>query len=370
MSDRLRLVGGVRYTEDKKSTVSESENIFAICTTFPPVPCFNAPQLPLVTTADQLPYALPPKGPGGVVPIAPNVILSRSQLAYIDDSFSKGQATFRAGVEFDAGPRSLVYATVETGYRVGGLQPTPGFEIYGPEKITAYTIGSKNRFFGNRLQLNVEGFLWKYRDQQLAALGFDATGVPNFFIRNIGRTTNYGVDIDAQFAATKTTMLSAQMEYVHSKYDSFTYSVPGAPQPVPFVGCPYTPGVQNGQAIYNVDCSGKPAFNAPRWVVTLGAEQRIAVGKYEVVLSGDTQYRSSRWVGFEYAPGELQGATWQSNAELRFQPDDAQWSIAAFVRNIENDRFLVNVTANTFGGLLTGISSPPRTYGVRVGVKF
>ena len=40
---------------------------------------------------------------------------------------------------------------------------------YEPEKITAYTLGSKNRFLDDRLQLNAEAFYWKYRNQPVNA---------------------------------------------------------------------------------------------------------------------------------------------------------------------------------------------------------
>ena len=32
--------------------------------------------------------------------------------------------------------------------------------------MTAVELGSRNRFLDNRVQVNVEGFYWKYRDAQ------------------------------------------------------------------------------------------------------------------------------------------------------------------------------------------------------------
>jgi len=39
--------------------------------------------------------------------------------------------------------------------------------VYDPEEIKAWTLGSKNRFLDQRLQLNAEVFYWDYTDQQI-----------------------------------------------------------------------------------------------------------------------------------------------------------------------------------------------------------
>ena len=84
----------------------------------------------------------------------------------------------------------------------------------------------------------------------------------------------------------------------------------------------------------------------------------------------NSQFRTSRYVGFEYQPGQRVGSTWTSNAQLVFEPVHERWSVTAFVRNIENDRYVVG--ANTFqvGSALVDVTAPPRTFGVRSSVKF
>jgi iron complex outermembrane receptor protein len=46
------------------------------------------------------------------------------------------------------------------------------------------------------------------------------------------------------------------------------------------------------------------------------------------------------------------------------------WSIGAFVRNIENNRVLSSGLTYNAASASTIITSPPRTYGIRAGVKF
>ena len=50
---------------------------------------------------------------------------------------------------------------------------------------------------------------------------------------------------------------------------------------------------------------------------------------FKLVGSADTQYRSSRYVGFDYTAEERQTPTWQTNAELTLTPDEGRWSVHA-----------------------------------------
>lgn len=102
----------------------------------------------------------------------------------------------------------------------------------------------------------------------------------------------------------------------------------------------------------------------------MGADQRIDVGDYKVVLGVDTQYRSGRYIGFEYLAAQYVGGTWQSNARIAFGPRSDRWSIGAFVQNIENDRYALNKFLDTIPNALTRSSAPPRTYGLRLSAKY
>jgi iron complex outermembrane recepter protein len=364
LADNLRLVGGVRYTHDDKSFNGTADGFTIVC---PAPACPTAPLLPHVQDPSQFGLPLPP--PGGVIPLIPTgALLVRGPIISVNDGFKTNRVTYRAAVEFDIAPQSLLYASVETGFRSGGLQPVSGFEQYSPEFITAYTIGSKNRFFDNRVQLNVEGFLWKYRDQLLASIGVDLSGRQGFFVRNIGRTTNYGIEVEGRFLVTRNTILNAQVQYLDTNYDRFSYVVPVGNAP-PFTSCPsaITPG---NPATRTVDCSGKPAYNAPKWTINLGADQTIELGDHKLVLSASTQYRSSRFVGFDFVDAQHVGSTWQTSAQASFGPADDRWSISAFVRNIENSRFAINANTVAIGNTVVEIPNPPRLYGVRASIKF
>jgi iron complex outermembrane receptor protein len=361
LTDQLRLVGGVRYTKDSKNIDATVRSVTVGCTTG-----FTCPDAILPTAVfnvAQLPFNVPPPGTTIAGP-TPNSTITADPLFILQDSQDTDKVTWRAALEYDVAPDSLLYASVETGFRSGGFNISLGFETYEPETITAYTIGSKNLFFDRRLQVNVEAFWWEYKNQQIAHPGVDRAFRPGSITENIGSSRTRGVEVDTRFLATDTTILRAQVAYLETKNKEFTYQVPFPLRPL--TNCGIT--VAADPIFRNIDCSGLPAFNAPKWTVNLGIDQTIPVGDFEIGLHADTQFKSSRYLGFEYQPQMIQSSSWTSNANISFGPSDGQWSISAYVRNIENDRLLTAPVL--FGGILSAYSSAPRTYGVRASLDF
>ncbi len=370
LSDRLRLIGGLRWTRDEKDFDGTADVFLVRCTrTVNFVPsCPTATLLPVTDSFTQLqaPFIVPQ--PGGVTPIGTSgALLIRAQTV-VDQPLDTSKLTWRAGAEFDVGPSSLLYASVETGYRSGGFSMSVGYETFQPEYITAYTLGMKNRFFDNRLQLNAEAFYWKYRDQQINHTGVDLAGNQGQFTENAGRSTIKGAEVELQFLATRNTLLSAQVQYLDAQYKDFVYREPIGATP-PLTSCPFAVSATSpGQ--YEIDCSGRPAYQSPKWTINLGAQQTVDIGNYKLVLAADTQYKTSRYVAFQYMPEQQVGDTWTSNANITFAPQNDRWSIGAFVRNIENNRIVTAGLTYNAASASTIITSPPRTYGVRAGVKF
>ncbi len=122
----------------------------------------------------------------------------------------------------------MIYTSFETGYHAGGFSFARGISTYDPETIKAYTLGSKNRFLDNRLQVNVEAFLWKYKNQQFSQFGYDLeqSALDRVLTRNIGDSTIKGIDLELEALPADNTLLSANVQYLDTKYDSFVYYTP------------------------------------------------------------------------------------------------------------------------------------------------
>lgn len=381
VTDRFRFVAGGRYTRDHRSMDGTADVILDVCTA-PTHSCPGAPLLPFASsvanTAQQL--GLISVNLGNTVfiqpanPAAANTIFLRGITA-INQSRSDGQFTYRLGAEFDAGPQSLLYATYETGFRSGGFAFAAFKPTFGPEKIEAWTIGSKNRFFDNRLQLNVEAFLWKYKDQQVTHLGPDPQLGVSFFTENIGRSTNKGFEVELQYQPNKKIRFFADAQYLRARLNSFAYQVPavsgGNPSPPPNTACAVTPPAAfTPTSTYGVNCSGRSAFRSPEWTINFGAEKTFRIGDFEIVANASTHYQSANFIGFEFLADQLQPSYWMSNASLTFQPALPSWSVTAYINNIENKRRANLGYYNDPTSTYAKVYSAPQTYGVRINYEF
>lgn len=395
VTDDLRLVGAIRYTDESRAIDASPVAVAAVCLIpAPPGGAQSCPQVPTIpvglTYLDSLqalpagifPAASPLTGPSpyGVFPYGPFGMMGPQALwiARVDPIVRKAgdeEITWRAAVEYDATRDNLLYASFETGFRAGGFNTTVGEEEYDPEFIDAWTVGSKNSFFANRLQVNVEGFYWKYRGQQLAALGVDANGNNSFFTRNVGKSSVKGVEIDFQALATQSTRVFGGVQYLKATYDSFRYNQvdtsPAAAPPnflMPITGCSATQ-VFAPRRSFDVDCSGMPALYSPEWTINLGIEQTLTVafGQFEGSVQG--RYRSDRVIGFHQLPTGNTGDDTTIDASLSFRPDDLGLTVTGFVRNLTNEAIKSTYQIGA-GNVTSSAYEPPRTYGLRVTYEF
>jgi iron complex outermembrane receptor protein len=348
LTERLRATGGLRFTKDNKRQDSYAES------------------RPFV----------------GFTPAFTPIILTVPTTAKSDVDFKK--TTWKVGLDYDLAEHSLLYATVATGYKSGVLFAASANNASKPEVMTAYTVGSKNRFLDNRLQFNLEGFWWDYKDQQISHLGAALAAstpagniyAPLFKTENAGKATIYGLEGELLFQITGDDLVSANVQYLHGQYDDLKYQAYSTTGPAPAVGCPVTLTSQVGTSpaarIYNVDCSGKPLVNAPRWTANLAWEHTFHLTSgAKVLLGADTRLERSRYLSIDYLQEGRQGGYAMSNAHATFETADDKWAVTAFVNNIED----VVVFANSLqspakAGVVYNQVRPPRTYGLRVSAKF
>ena len=328
LTDRLRVIGGLRYTQDRRAVLDGRDTD---------------------TNAGGITYS---------------TFGGRATQSKLD---------YRAGLEFDVGPQNMLFATVATGFKSGGPQnnTSPAFK---PETLRAYELGSRNRFFDNRLQVNVELFYLSYRNQQIQVIGPDAEGTIAAVIQNAGSARSYGADIDVIAKPTSHDTLSLNLEFNPTRYTSFVYE-----QPIFFIangimGCPITPTGEIGVVgpIGRVDCSGRDLIRAPRWSGSATYMHSFDLGAGSTLdVQGDFKFASRRELSSFFIANSV-GRSYQTlNASITYSAKDSGLRITGFVRNITNEAVYTGVVLSNFApGLAGGSISPPRTYGVRMGYRF
>ncbi len=275
--------------------------------------------------------------------------------------------SWKFGAEFDVAPRSMAYANVSRGYKGGGFSPIVAPNTFGPEKLTAYTVGIKNRFLDNRMQVNIEGFYWDYVDQQVGFLstGQIAPGVLGsvFVTENIGKSTIKGLDFDMAFQATSMIRLGARIGYVDAKVNNFVYH----PASIPFSTC----AISGAPPRVNVDCSGRELPRSPKWSGTVSYDHVLPLGNDAELLFNASSHFSSHYYGsISYQPEHRQNAYTRSDASLTYMAPDKAWSLGAYINNIEDKAVLTAGGTYALMRLVYVNLQPPRTYGVRATVSF
>ncbi len=334
LTDTFRLTGGVRYTYEKKSSDSRRYNISAV-------------------------------GPDPVIPPGEGT----TPLNIVAGSRTWEKVNWKAGIEFDPGPSSLLYANVSTGFKAGGFYyGPPGSETYQPEQVTSYVIGSKNRFLDNSLQLNAEAFYLDYTDQQISFVKLVGGG-STLVTENAGKSYAYGIEVESEFLITPTTRIGAQVQYLRAKYQAFSYLTIAPPPSTSQCTVSAGPPPQS-----NVDCSGTVPLRSPRWTLLGSIEQTFPLANGgNIIADGNIRYEDEYQNDVSYLPLGISPATARINVSLGYVAPGDRFSIKAYVENLTD---VVTISAETmstsyavnqaFGARLLA----PRTYGVRGQFRF
>jgi len=307
--------------------------------------------------------------------------------------------SWRAGVEYDVGTASMLYATAATGYKAGGFfpsVPSPN-NSFEPERLTAFTIGSRNQFLDRSLQINLEGFYWKYDDKQERFLGATPGGTTGLLTTNAGKATLYGANIDVQFKPTRDDLFRFSVEYLHSKYDSFVYNVYNASATAPVInsypvqatGCslgPVVPYTANDfvpalryDSTQSVDCSGMPLVRAPKWTGSISYQHSFALGgDSALVVGADGQFATSQYLSPDFIESGKEDGYFALNADATLHLESGV-SIMVWGRNLTKQAiytgggryaFSRSVAAGGDPTLFYANIRPPRTYGATLKYGF
>jgi iron complex outermembrane receptor protein len=311
LTTRLRLIGGIRYTDDKKEVVYSE-----------------------------------------VTQIAPSCSAS------IDGPWkvASSAVTPKVGVEYDVAPRQMIYASVTNGYKGGGVnaftcgQPNPAVagaflgNAYGPEKVWAYEGGYKAEFFERKLIANLAAFYYDYKDVQVENL------TPNGeLITNAGSARIYGVEGELIARPTPALTMTASAGYLNARYDS-------GPAVDPFTNAALPDGL-----------AGKAMPLSPSWKGSATISYLFDLGRYGTLspeLEGS--YSSRYFFDALNTPHNDQSAYGLVNARLTYDPT-RRVELDLFVLNLANQLHWDTSSPSSFAwGGIAGTPAPPRTFGLRL----
>ena len=334
--------------------------------------------------------------------------------------------TYRGAIDYKIAEDNLLYASVSTGRRSGGFNnvlidaanPSLGVIAFQPEKVMAFEVGSKNRFFDNTLQLNIAGFYNKFSGLQVQRQVPAPNGLTTLsIIENSGKGRSYGLETEAIYKPTSELTLGLSVVYLNSKYTQYETGTaannlgallgcPAATNPMvstsagrnyaceaggfspngfPFLNGLSDPGrfrqittLPNGNPVFNYIIAGKGSTGqkyssniplSPKWTVTGSAAYDIEIGGGTVTPSAQIYYND----GFDNLDLNLPIAKTKSytktDIRLTFVSSDDRITLQAYVENLE-DHAVLNRTAIGANRSINASYAMPRTYGIKAGYKF
>jgi iron complex outermembrane recepter protein len=292
---------------------------------------------------------------------------------------------YKLGVEYDLAADSMFFADWSTSYRVNGKGPD---KVMPPEKLKAYTLGSKNRFLDNKLQLNLSAYYYDY--QNYFTVGdpldtiYDANGngrvdagetqrQQDLGALTTGDATVYGFDLQTTTIITVNDKLDFSVSYVKKKFSGLIFD--------------YKP-ITNWIGLDDISYNGLEMTNAPHWTVNLNYSHNFNLPNGGVLtprleyrfqssylMSWQREYISlaqhddGSYYYYREPRGDvtIQESYRTGDFSLLYAHPNGQFTVTAYVRNLENYALKRSLIGQGGGELRL---SPPRTIGGVLTVRF
>lgn len=347
-SERLRLIAGVRYVDEKITSVSIQS-----------VAAFGG-------------------GPTGLAP--PFVIADVNAVATaagipLEESFQLRRFLPRAAIEFDVSDDAMLYAIAATGVRNGNLNPftsalrgagTPPsltrFEqarSFREDEVLSFEVGAKTRWLNDAVTFNVSAFHTDFKDPQIL------TANPFVLTLNGPDLEIYGIEVQSNWRPARGVNLYLSGTWQDASFQSGATLA----NPATLAALGLTQDLNKGN---------RPV-NTPEWAAAAGLDIRQPIGDdLSITGTASYQYVGSRFALSQNYPSSRMGE--QSFVNLRIGLESQHWSLTAFVDNLTNEIEYQAIQGNTgtpilVGGKLdfrpTSVSiNRPRTIGIQFGTRF
>ena len=374
-TDALSLTGGIRYTKDEKLYTYYRSNpdgsvIFQGALDPSPLP-------PICEAFLGLPQVTIPGVPTSIGN-SPNCLLTG--LFNISDGFEGDRWDWRAVADYRFSEQFLVYASVTTGFKGGGVNPRPFFgpsagdcnaatytppapcnqlRSFDPETILTYEAGFKSDLLDRRLRLNATAFFNKYDDIILTLSA--CPSIPCLQPRNVSEADVKGVELEVTAFPVDGLSLDGAVSYIDFQYKGDSVFDPNRNYD--------SIADEFGNSI-GVPINGSTPYT-PEWTWSFGVQYDYEAAFGTISGRFDGAYQSEIFT-------ETNNSSWSriddyflGNARLAYITPDEDWRVALEVSNLFDKYYFQTVSdVTTSLGVVTGDPGLPRTFKVSVERKF
>jgi len=296
ISERFRLIGGLRYTIDQLDV-------------------FHSRQTALAGPGIQ------PSGPivNGVLGTAANPWRGKA---------TNENLSGKAAVQFELSDNHMLYGSYARGYKGPAFNvffnlQAVGTGVVDAESADAFEVGLKNTLFDGSLVVNIAGFYAKYENFQANNPDI-VSGVVVTRFTNAGDVSTRGVELDFVWRPSTAFGVSGGVAYTDARVDEFNLPPGGNPN--------------------DVIASGTPLAYAPEWKGSLAADYRLELGgNFDLFFGVQGSYQSSQLAIFSPNPivrdnGTIDGYA-LVDASIGFGDRDDRFRVTLHGRNLFDESF-------------------------------
>lgn len=282
--------------------------------------------------------------------------------------------SWRLGTDYDLSENQLLYASVSTGYRAGGvsgnaLLPTE-YLTYKPERVVNYEAGWKSELLNRSLGLSATVFNMEYSNMQVSAIEHDLNDNPTPVTINAAKARIKGAEFEWTWRITGADTLTGYATYLDARFSSFPNAVNSTINPDGIYNSYAVPAYGLGKLATNVsyNFTGNYLPNAPQESLRVAYSHVFDLGDDGILTpSIQVYWQDESYSDFANNTQALHKPYTKSDINLTYQSASERLTVEAFIHNVENR--VVWEVLNAKWDDTQGTRLPPRTFGVRVGYK-
>jgi iron complex outermembrane receptor protein len=253
----------------------------------------------------------------------------------------------RAIIDYEIENNWTAYASISTGFKSGGYNVFGATdEAFDDEGIISYEIGSKGRFFDERLGLSAALFYYDYTELQLR-LGVPEGGV---VIQNASDAEIFGAEAEWDLELGNGLSLYGSVSFLESELID------------------YTTRDLSGSL---VNAGGNNMARAPEFQYTLGADYELTVSNDKFLrLSSSVSHRSEVFFLETDQDADTFRGKPLTEVDIRvtYGAEDESWEVSAIVQNATNEVEVAQVELQ--GNFPQATFNDPRKAGVEFTRRF
>lgn len=346
MNDRIRLTGGLRYTQDKKEDIGGRNVTFSGCPVGKDCSGGIWGAYKGVTGAQ-------------LVNLLPGYGISNND---VKGEWSK--MTYLARIDADLiKDKLLAYGSIGTGFKSGNIED--GGLLAGPETLTNYEAGLKSTLWDGKATLNLAAYYEDFKGYQVnqAVTKRDSNGniiSTQMITQNAKGAKAYGFEAEFNARLTPLDRVQASLSIQNTEMQELL-SIDGRLY-------------SSSDIAHLQQLKGKELAHAPKYSGTISYDHKFVLKNgASLTPRGTVHFEGDSWLSyFNQGAYDKQKAYTRSDASLTYDEPNHRWSAEVFVQNIENGN--IKTGAGSFGAPNTpvwlAVYQAPRTYGARLRASF